>query len=96
MCNAYEKGRKDGIKECIEIVKFYANQYDGIYWAIRDNKDEGGTQPYGIITEPTDALLVKETIDKANDEEQYFTLLTFDCPFNIEWEFNTITQCREV
>ena len=37
-----------------------------IYWAIRDNKDEGGTQPYGIITEPTDALLVKETIDKAH------------------------------
>ena len=67
-----------------------------IYWAIRDNKDEGGTQPYGIITEPTDALLVKETIDKANNEEHYFTLLTFDCPFNIEWEFNTITQCREV
>ena len=28
--------------------------------------------------------------------EEYFTLLTFDCPFNIEWEFNTITQCREV
>lgn len=36
MCHAYEKGRKDGIKECIKIVKFYANQYDGIYWAIRE------------------------------------------------------------
>ena len=21
-----------------------------VYWAIKDNKDEGGTQPYGIIT----------------------------------------------
>ena len=67
-----------------------------IYWAIKDNEDRDDLQPYGIITDPTDSLLVKETIDKANEEEHYFTLLTFDCPFNIEWEFNTITQCREV
>lgn len=36
---AYEKGRKDGITECIEIVKFYANTYDGIYWAIREMEE---------------------------------------------------------
>ena len=34
-----EKVRQDAIKECIEIVKFYANQYDGIYWAIREMED---------------------------------------------------------
>ena len=85
----------------IQIVSadYYSKFYDkvgDIYWAVKDNEEEDGTQPYGIITEPTDGLLVKETIDKANNEEEYFTLLTFDCPFNIEWEFNTITQCREV
>ena len=69
-----------------------------IYWAIKDNEDREDLQPYGIITDPTDSLLVKETIDKANDPNDYSSLsiLTFDCPFNIEWEFNTITQCREV
>ena len=75
--------------------KFH-DKVDDVYWAIRDNEDVGGVQPYGIITEPTDTLLVKETIDKANNDEHSCSLLTFDCPFNIEWEFNTITQCVEV
>ena len=85
----------------IQIVSadYYSKFYDkvgDIYWAVKDNEDEDGTQPYGIITELTDALLVKETIDKANNDEYSYSLLTFDCPFNIEWEFNTITQCSEV
>ena len=35
---------------------------------------------------------------KANDTNDCSSLsiLTFDCPFNIEWEFKSITQCREV
>ena len=28
--------RKQTIEECLAIVKFYENQYDGICWAIRD------------------------------------------------------------
>ena len=32
----YQKGKADAIDECIGIVKFYQNQYDGIYWAIRE------------------------------------------------------------
>ena len=74
----------------------FHDKVNEIYWAIRDNEDVGGTQPYGIITEPTDALLVKQTIDKANNDEHSYSLLTFDCPFNIEWEFNIITQCKEM
>ena len=34
--DGYEKGKADAIDECIGIVKFYQNQYDGIYWAIRE------------------------------------------------------------
>ena len=34
--DGYEKGKADSIDECIGIVKFYQNQYDGIYWAIRE------------------------------------------------------------
>lgn len=26
--------RKKAIEECLEIVKFYKNEWDGIYWAI--------------------------------------------------------------
>ena len=85
----------------IQIVSadYYSKFYDkvgDIYWAVRDNEDIGGVQPYGIIAEPTDALLVKEVIDKANNDEYSYSLLTFECAFNIEWEFNTITQCSEV
>ncbi len=79
-----------------DYESIFYDKVGDVYWAIKDNKDEGGTQPYGIITEPTDSLLVKETLNKANDSDNYFSILTFDCPFNIEWEFKTITQCVEV
>ena len=81
-----------------DYESIFYDKVGDVYWAIKDNEDEGGTQPYGIITDPTDSLLIKETIDKANDPNNYSSLsiLTFDCPFNIEWEFKSITQCREV
>ena len=31
--------RETAIDECIEIVKFYRNSYDGIEWAIRDMRE---------------------------------------------------------
>lgn len=81
-----------------DSYSMFHDKVGDIYWAIKDNDDEDGTQPYGIITEPTDALLVKETIDKANNDkdDKYCFLLTLSCPFDIAWEFNFITQCSEV
>lgn len=32
----YQQGRADAIDECLVIVKFHANSYDGIFWAIRE------------------------------------------------------------
>lgn len=32
-------GKTEGIKECIEIVKFYLNEWDGIYSALKELED---------------------------------------------------------
>lgn len=82
-----------------DTYSMFHDKVGDVYWAIKDNEDEDGNdaQPYGILTESIDALLVKETIDKANSQKkEYESILTFGCPFNIEWEFKSITQCSEV
>ena len=28
--------RKEAIEDCLKIVKFYENEWDGIYWAIKE------------------------------------------------------------
>lgn len=38
------KIKKDTIAECLGIVKFYANEYDGIEWAIRELEDLKGVE----------------------------------------------------
>lgn len=32
----FQLGRIDGILECLKIVKNHANEYDGIWWVIRE------------------------------------------------------------
>ena len=34
--NLKKQIRKKAIEECLEIVKFHENNWDGIYWAIYD------------------------------------------------------------